>query len=97
MEGSGHDRPAVRIATLQLIRRNGSHVSRNLTQPKLASVAGLGLSTIVDFERARRPVSIEVIQAIRSALEDAGVEFIGENGGGPGVRLCKGRRPKQPK
>jgi hypothetical protein len=26
---------------------------------------------------------------IRSALEAAGVEFIPENGGGPGVRLAK--------
>jgi hypothetical protein len=26
---------------------------------------------------------------IRSALESAGVEFIDENGGGPGVRLAK--------
>jgi hypothetical protein len=25
--------------------------------------------------------------AVRRALEDAGVEFIDENGGGPGVRL----------
>jgi hypothetical protein len=30
------------------------------------------------------------IAAIRAALEAAGVEFIAENGGGPGVRLKKG-------
>lgn len=30
------------------------------------------------------------VAAIRSALEAAGVEFIAENGGGPGVRLRKG-------
>ncbi|MEM6566673.1 MAG: transcriptional regulator, partial [Pseudomonadota bacterium] len=29
------------------------------------------------------------ILAIRNALENAGVEFIAENGGGPGVRLKK--------
>jgi transcriptional regulator with XRE-family HTH domain len=63
-----------------------------LTQPALASGAGLGLSTIVDFERARRPVSKAAIQAIRHALERAGVEFIDENGGGPGVRLRKGAK-----
>jgi hypothetical protein len=28
-------------------------------------------------------------QALRRALESAGVEFIDENGGGPGVRLRK--------
>jgi hypothetical protein len=30
--------------------------------------------------------------AVRRALEDAGVEFIDENGGGPGVRSRKERR-----
>jgi len=48
--------------------------------PALASVARSGLSTIVDFERSRRPVSSEAAQAIREALELAGVEFINENG-----------------
>jgi hypothetical protein len=28
---------------------------------------------------------------MRSTLEAAGVEFLAENGGGPGVRLRKGR------
>jgi hypothetical protein len=37
------------------------------------------------------------IDVIRRALEFAGVEFIDENGGGPGVRLRKYQRPKQPK
>lgn len=32
--------------------------------------------------------------AVRRALENAGVEFIDENGGGPGVRLNKRERPK---
>lgn len=59
------------------------------TQPRLAEAAGLGLSTVVDFEKARRPVSLEATSAIRTALEVAGVEFIPENGGGAGVRLRK--------
>jgi transcriptional regulator with XRE-family HTH domain len=68
-----------------------------ITQPALASAANLGLSTIVDFERSRRPVSREAIQAIRGALEQGGIEFIDENGGGPGVRLRKRQRTKQTK
>jgi transcriptional regulator with XRE-family HTH domain len=68
-----------------------------LTQPALASRAKLGLSTIVDFERSRRPVSREAVQAIRGALEAAGVEFIDENGGGPGVRLRNRERTKKQK
>lgn len=61
-----------------------------LTQPQLAAAAGLGLSTVVDFERDRRAVSGEAVGAMRSALEQAGVTFVDQNGGGPGVRLRKG-------
>jgi hypothetical protein len=32
--------------------------------------------------------------SIRRALETAGIEFIDENGGGPGVRLLKTQRKK---
>jgi hypothetical protein len=35
--------------------------------------------------------------AVRRALEDAGVEFIDENGGGAGVRLRKRQRSKKSK
>ncbi|HEY4979414.1 MAG TPA: helix-turn-helix transcriptional regulator, partial [Candidatus Acidoferrum sp.] len=68
-----------------------------MTQPALASAANLGLSTIVDFERSRRSVSSEAVKMIRRALEQAGIEFIDENGGGPGVRLRTSQRPKQTK
>ncbi|SCW56396.1 hypothetical protein SAMN05660859_1662 [Ancylobacter rudongensis] len=61
------------------------------TQPQLASAAGLGLSTVVDFEKARRAVSEEAVSAIQRALEGAGVIFVAENGEGPGVRLRKER------
>lgn len=69
----------------------------DMTQPKLAEAAGLGLSTVVDFERARRSVSSEAIGSIRRALEAAGVAFISQNGGGPGVRLRKGTAMPSPK
>jgi hypothetical protein len=36
-------------------------------------------------------------QAVRRALEAAGVEFIDENGGGPGVCLRKRQRANQSK
>jgi len=53
----------------------------------LAELAGVGLSTVVDFERARRAVSQQSVEAICKALELAGVVFLNANGGGPGVRL----------
>jgi len=60
-----------------------------MTQTGLAQAANLGQSTVIDFERERRIVSADAIAAIREALEQAGVEFIAENGGGAGVRLRK--------
>lgn len=72
----------------------GARALLDMNQPKLAEAAGLGLSTIVDFERARRQVSPDAVRTIRKALERAGIEFIDENGGGPGVRLHKRQRPK---
>jgi transcriptional regulator with XRE-family HTH domain len=65
-----------------------------ITQSELANAATLGLSTIVDFEKKRRQVSVAAIQAIRDALAARGVEFIDENGGGPGVRLRKRQQKK---
>jgi len=59
----------------------------NFTQPRLAETAGLGLSTVVDFERERRRVSTEAIQKMTQALQDAGIDFIPKNGGGLGVRF----------
>ena len=68
-----------------------------ITQTQLAASAGLGLSTVVDFEKERRQVSPESVESIRRALVRAGVEFIDENGGGPGVRLRKLPQGKQRK
>ena len=82
------------VGLITVAQCRGARGLLGLTQPALASAARLGLSTIVDFERSRRPVSSEAAQAIREALERAGVEFIDENGGGPGVRLRKRQRPK---
>ena len=59
----------------------------NLSQWDLADAAGVGRSTVADFERAARSPTTENLAAIRRALEAAGVEFIDSNGGGPGVRL----------
>jgi transcriptional regulator with XRE-family HTH domain len=67
----------------------------DMTQSQLADAAKLGLSTVVDFERERRLVSQEATIALRRALQTAGVEFIDENGGGPGVRLKTSKTTKR--
>lgn len=63
----------------------------SLSQADIATKTGLSLPTIKRAESDRDvSVSDGAIDAIRAALEAAGVEFIAENGGGAGVRLRKG-------
>ena len=65
----------------------------------LARECALGANTIRRAEVAEGRTSLTAanVLAIRRALEAAGVEFIDENGGGPGVRLRKSNdaRPKK--
>jgi transcriptional regulator with XRE-family HTH domain len=63
------------------------------SQSQLAKEAGVGLSTIADFERGKRTPIGNNLVAIQRALEAAGVEFTPENGGGAGVRLRKRMAP----
>jgi hypothetical protein len=55
----------------------------------LARHSALGVTTIRRAELTDGETSMTTAnnQAVRRALESAGVEFIDENGGGPGVRL----------
>jgi len=57
------------------------------SQQALADQAAVGLSTVRDFEKGRRTPTRASLTAIRTTLEAAGVVFIEQNGGGPGVRL----------
>jgi len=61
-----------------------------LDQAELAERANVSRNVVVDFEKGRRTPTSNNLAAIRAALEVAGVEFIAENGGGPGVRSRKG-------
>ena len=64
----------------------------------LARESRVSLRTIRRAELADQETSMTIPNnlAVRGALEAAGVEFIDENGGGPGVRLRKRQRPKKP-
>jgi len=55
----------------------------------VARLAEVSPDTVARLERgeALRPATL---RRIAESLEAAGVEFIPENGGGPGVRLAKG-------
>jgi transcriptional regulator with XRE-family HTH domain len=65
----------------------------NLSQADIAKATGLSLPTVKRAESERDvSVSAEAMEAIRRALEKAGIEFIDEDGGGCGVRLKKLKR-----
>ena len=59
-------------------------------QGRLADLANVSRNTVASFESGQRVPGANNLAAIRAALETAGVDFIAENGGGPGVRLRKG-------
>jgi transcriptional regulator with XRE-family HTH domain len=55
---------------------------------ELAILAKVSPNTITRFERGES-MQERTVDNIKAALENAGVEFIPENGKGPGVRLKK--------
>ncbi len=66
----------------------------NWTVRDLADATGLHRNTITNIEVGRYAGDPESVAKIRKVLEAAGVEFIDENGGGPGVRLRKSGHPR---
>jgi transcriptional regulator with XRE-family HTH domain len=67
------------------------------SQQDLASQAGIGIVTVRQVEAGSTKPRRATLIVLKQAFERAGVEFIDENGGGPGVRLRKRQRAKQSK
>jgi len=66
------------------------------SQTELAERAGMSLPTVKRVEAEHGPRVSEVARlALQRALELGGIEFIAENGGGPGVRLRKRRQARK--
>jgi transcriptional regulator with XRE-family HTH domain len=65
-------------------------------QRQLAEASSVSLPTVKRLEAKRGLLSAHgsTLAALTRALEVGGVEFIDENGGGPGVRLRKGHQKK---
>ncbi|MEJ0095766.1 MAG: helix-turn-helix transcriptional regulator [Methylocella sp.] len=64
----------------------------NWSQDSLVEASGVSKATIANFELGKSSPINATREALGRALEAAGVEFIAENGGGPGVRLRKGKK-----
>ena len=65
----------------------GARALLQMTQEQLAASSGVSLRTISHFEKGERTLIPANNAALRRAFEEAGVEFIPENGGGVGVRF----------
>lgn len=55
---------------------------------ELAKMANVSTQTITRLERGER-LRASTLERVQRVLEDAGIDFIPENGGGPGVRFKK--------
>jgi transcriptional regulator with XRE-family HTH domain len=86
-------RPAFSLSS-ELIR--AARALLRWEQRDLSDASSVSLPTVKRLESkpGLMAAHVSTVTALRRALETAGVEFIDENGGGPGVRLRK-RQPKK--
>lgn len=59
----------------------------------LAAKSGVSRPTLADFETGKRQPYERTLADVRRAFEEAGLEFIAENGGGAGIRFQKRKAP----
>jgi transcriptional regulator with XRE-family HTH domain len=88
------DRESIRKVSIRQVK--AARALLGWSQEELASAAAVSIPTIKRLEAADGPLGGrgETVDKIRTALQVAGVEFIDENGGGPGVRLRKGSKKR---
>ena len=86
--------PRIRPLTSAQIRAARSLI--RWTADELADASTLSVATIrrAELRESKTALTAANDLAIRRTLESAGVEFIDENGGGPGVRLQKRHQKK---
>jgi hypothetical protein len=80
------------IAKSTMINAAQCRAARGLlawTQYDLAEAAGIGIVTVHQFEARVSQPRRATGEVIKRAFEQAGVVFIDDNGGGPGVRMQK--------
>lgn len=73
----------------------GARAMLGMTQAELAKLAGMSVTGLNNLERRLSDPKASTLRSVQTALEEAGVEFIPESGGGAGVRLRNTPRPKR--
>lgn len=58
-----------------------------ITQQQLAEAAGIGKRTVIEFEQGTRDPMMSTVERLRYALESQGIDFLGGDGRGSGVRF----------
>jgi transcriptional regulator with XRE-family HTH domain len=83
--------PDVSIPKVSIRQVKAARALLGWSQEQLASAANVSIPTIKRLEAHDGPLGgrTDTGDKIEAALEKAGIEFIEENGGGPGVRLRK--------
>ena len=89
-EGEGLSAEMIRGAQMR-----GARAMLRWTPHELAAHSKLPVEAIRRAERVdgEVPMTTAHQKAIRSAFEAAGLQFLDEDGGGPGIRLKRGSRP----
>jgi DNA-binding XRE family transcriptional regulator len=87
--------PFAAISSAMIIPRQSrmARAALGWTLKDLAEFARVSHVTVNRFEMGHSVSNHSTLAALQRAMEDAGVEFIPENGGGAGVRLRKAARP----
>lgn len=66
----------------------GARAMLDWSMVELAKSSGVSVSTIKRLEDGAMPsVSVRVLALLRIAMEDDGVQFLPDEGSGPGLRL----------
>jgi transcriptional regulator with XRE-family HTH domain len=85
-QGETYGKRKLALAVLTPGQCRAARALLDWTQADLSAATGISAVSLRAFERGG-PMRDSNAQRLRVAFEKAGVEFIPENGGGPGVRL----------
>ena len=85
---------SIRMTTIRQVK--AARALLGWSQSDLAHHSGISEPTIARLESAEGQLGGRgaTVKKIRAALETGGIQFIDENGGGPGVRLRKRQQKK---